>query len=296
MGGQGTGVLVTGCNGMLGAALCKAFSTRERIVGLHRDKVCYAVCTENFSVDLLDGRQLAGIIKAVRPRLVIHCAALVDIDACEDSPDSAYQANVQATFNLLRACDEVQKVIYISTDQVYGRSVYRTEGEVKLRPLNVYGETKYEGERLVLRDRPENLVIRTNIFGSSVKPGKVSSVEWIRKGLTESKPLNLFTNYVFSTMYTESLGEVLIRLVGKNSDGIYNVAAQPACSKFEFGHALAREMGENPELILPTRLTQNKGRVIRAENISMPVDKLQKSGVEIPSLPEEIRRYLRTRD
>ena len=234
---------------MLGNSLCRLFYNEHGIYAFHRDEKCFSTCSADYSLDLTDSTQLQILFSQIKPDLVIHCAGLVNIDTCETESKLAYTANVTVTENIARTCSDGTKLVYISSDQVYGETADLYEACDALQPVNHYGETKLQGEQKVQEHCPDHIIIRTNIFGWNVKPGKISSAEWIYNSLRNGQEITLFTDYIFSPIYTESLGEIIMQLVNKNFSGMINVGSHIPCSKYDFGQRLAETLGFNQSLI-----------------------------------------------
>ena len=149
------------------------------IYAMHRDLDCYVPCIEIYSFDLNDNEQLEKVFYSIEPDIVLHCAGLINMEHCEKNPQLAGEQNAKVTEYIAKLCGSNTKFIYISSDQVYGDILTKSEECIDLQPLNEYGKSKLLGEKQVKRYCSNYIIIRTNIFGLSVKPGKVSSAEWI---------------------------------------------------------------------------------------------------------------------
>ena len=99
-------------------------------------------------MDITDADQVNKVIKEAAPDAVIHCAAYTAVDAAEDNEEICRKVNAQGTENIAKVCEELDiKMMYISTDYVFnGQGERPWEPDDEREPLNVYGQTKYEGE------------------------------------------------------------------------------------------------------------------------------------------------------
>ena len=138
-------ILITGANGMLGSSLCQLYHNKHKVYALHRDKECFTACSADYSLDLMDSTQFQTIFSKIKPDLVIHCAGLTNVDECERAPDFAYEMNVKVTENIVQVCSNGTKLVYISTDQVYGVAAEHFEANETLQPVNQYGKISQEG-------------------------------------------------------------------------------------------------------------------------------------------------------
>ena len=114
---------------------------------------------------------------------------------------------------------------------------------MNLEPINQYGKTKLQGEQKVQELCTDYIIIRTNIFGRNVKLERISSAEWVYHSLKKGEEITLFTDYTFSPVYTEYLGEIIMQLVDIDFTGVINAGASTPCSKYDFGMQLAEEFG-----------------------------------------------------
>ena len=239
---------------MLGNNLCHYLQDEFNIFAFHRQKVLVP-CYDNFSVDLTNSNEITNYIKKIKPSYIIHTAGLVNIEKSDLNPDLCYIKNVKTTEHLANICSEKIKLIYISTDQIYGKNKFKTEDK-KLYPLNQYGKSKYLAENIVLKTCKNGLIIRTNPFGWNIKSDRISSAEWIYQSLVNKK-ITLYNDYIFSPIYSGELALILIKLLKYNKSGIYNIASKNICSKYDFGLHLAEIIKSNTSLIIEGTIKEN---------------------------------------
>jgi len=288
-------VLITGGNGMLGSSLCRLYEHMHDVYAFHRDGICYAPCLADFSLDLVNRGEMEKIFLRIKPDLVIHCAGLTDVDKCEKNPTLAYEANVTVTKHIARICGNDTKLVYISTDQVYGAAADHSESNTDLQPLNRYGKTKLQGEYTVREHSTAHIIIRTNIFGWNVKPGKTGSAEWMYRSLKKKQAITLFTDYVFSPLYTEYLGETIIQLAQMNFSGVVNAGSSAPCSKYEFGMQLSEVFGLDKSLITKGSVNEHVFEAARPDDLTLPAQKLVNLGITVPGYRTSIERFYKNR-
>ena len=276
---------------MLGSSLCRLYHEQHEVYALHRDEECFSTSLENYSLDLTDSTQLQTLFSKIKADLVIHCAGLTNVDACEKEPELAYVANVTLTENVARSCPAETKLVYISTDQVYGESEDYLEANKMLQPVNQYGKTKLQGEQKVRELCNNHIIIRTNIFGWNVKPRRGSSAEWIYHSLKNGKEITLFTDYTFSPIYTECLGDIILHLVETDYVGVLNVGSSEPCSKYEFGISLAKCFGLDTSTIKTGSIADHNFGAPRCNNLVLDVSKLSYTGLTVPDYKESFIRF-----
>ena len=284
-------ILITGANGMLGSSLCQLYHNKHKVHALHRDKECFTACSADYSLDLTDTSKVDDVFNQIYPDLVIHCASLISLERCEQNPDLAISANVSVTENIAKLCSAETKLVYISTDQVYGDTADYSEANEALRPVNQYGKTKLLGEQKVQDLCSNYLIVRTNIFGWNVKPDRISSAEWIYNSLRNGQKITLFSDYIFSPVYTKYLGEAILWLVHMNFSGLINVGSPIQCSKYDFGQHMAEIFGFDQSLISRGSIKEHSFIAKRCAKLDLNCDRLIKMKMDIPTWRQSILRF-----
>ena len=284
-------ILITGANGMLGSSLCRIYHKDHKVYAFHRDDRCFSPCSADYSLDLMDSNRVQELFIHIKPDLVIHCAGLTSVDRCEKDPELAIEANETVIENIARSCTAETKLVYLSTDQVYGKTADYSEDNDGLYPVNQYGRTKLQGEKKVQELCSDYIVVRTNIFGWNVKPGRISSAEWIYRSLKKSEEITLFTDYTFSPIYTECLGDIIMNLVGEDFTGVINTGSPKPCSKYDFGIQLAEEFGFDHALINKGSIADYNFGAPRCKNISLNVSKLSYIGLTAPDYKASLKKF-----
>ena len=225
---------ITGIAGLLGNNIVKRLVNRCEITGVDiLDLDIPNITYEKFS--LYEKERLRLHIAQVKPDAVIHTAAAVNVDECEENPQWAYKLNKETTGDIAEICNELGiKLVYISSDAVFdGESEELYQETDLVNPLNVYAKTKLDGERLVL-NYSRNLVFRTNIYGQNIQ-NKKSFGEWILSSLEEGKVLNMFEDIDFSPILVSDLAEIIYKALEKDLCGLYHVCATGCITKYDFG-------------------------------------------------------------
>lgn len=283
-------IYITGIAGMLGANIAYLLKEKYEIIGV--DKLVFkaeGIISECF--DLLDYSKLEKSIVHWKPDYLIHTAALVDVDLCEEKKDFAYSLNSELTSVLAKLCNEVScKMLYVSTDAVFDgeeKKLY-TEEDIT-EPINWYGRTKLLGETDVLKSN--HLVVRTNIYGFNVQD-KNSFGEWIYKSLQQGKKINMFTDIIFSPVLVSDLTEILIKLLEGNKFGLYHVCASGSISKYDFGKYMQQIFSISKGMICKTASDGFPFIAKRAKNMGLSNQKVKiELDIEIPTPKESIVRF-----
>ncbi len=241
-------VLITGGSGLLGYNLIKTFShhkTKYKVFGIYFKNCIFPENCIGLKLDLRNSSDVKKTMEKIKPDIIIHCAALTDVDLCEKEKDECYQTNVISTKNL---CDyKPKKFIYISTDAVYPGITGNYSEDSETRPVNYYGQTKLEAEKIVSQ-LEDNSILRVNIFG--INPtNKLSLAEWFIKKFKNGEPIKGFTDVYFNPILVNHLSDIIIETIERNITGLYNIGSPDIISKYEFGIKVAEVFKFNTNLI-----------------------------------------------
>ena len=200
--------------------------------------------------DLTNLEFLSSSLGKINPDVIVHCAAIVNVDECETNKRVAEVLHRDVTAILARYKSSSTRFIYISTDSVFdGQKGGYTEEDIP-NPINYYAKTKRDGEIVVLENNHNAVVIRTNIYGFHLEHGK-SLVEWAIDNLKQGKSISGFTDVYFNPVYTKQLGEVIRDIIpAKYFKGILNVTSKEHCSKYEFLSRIAQQFNFNPNSVV----------------------------------------------
>jgi dTDP-4-dehydrorhamnose reductase len=234
--------LVTGVTGLLGSHIAAALQETADVTGVDRHPWWGARPLPMIECDLGEERALQALVRDTRPDVLFHCAALVNVDACERQPAAAHAVNAVLPGRLARAVGPDCLFVYIATDGVFrGEAPLATE-DTPPEPRTVYGRSKLAGEREVAAATANHLILRTNFFGWS-SGRKPTFAEWLYAALDRQAPITLFDDFYFSPIYVVDFAAAMLRLIDRGSRGLFHLAGGERLSKYEFGMQLAREAG-----------------------------------------------------
>lgn len=269
-------ILVTGSSGMLGKDIVEVLSSDadRSVFGFDRAANPYLSANHQVIGDLTDLRFLSSSLDKINPDVIIHCAAIVNVDECETNKRAAEALHHDVTEILARYKSGSTRFIHISTDSVFdGQESDYTEEDMP-NPINYYAKTKRDGEIVVLENNHNAVVIRTNIYGFHLEHGK-SLVEWAIDNLKQGKSISGFTDVYFNPVYTKQLGEVIRDIIPlKYFKGILNVASKEYLSKHEFLLRIAQQFNFNTDLITKNSVKKFQFSAPRPVNTTLNVDVL----------------------
>jgi len=238
-------VLVTGACGMLGSLVCAALKGKHTVVPTDIAPGCELL-------DVADTGSVFDTIDRVRPEMVIHCAAMTDVDGCERDPDAAHKINAVGTWNLACACASIDcPIAYVSTDYVFDGEKGEPYTEFDSpNPLGTYGASKLAGERALAEVCPKHYIVRASwLFAPH---GRNFAVSILEAAATQPE-LRIVADQVGSPTYAKDLAEFLAGLVGSPLFGIYHFTNAGSCSWYEFACAVLNAAGKTQVKVIPIK-------------------------------------------
>ena len=278
-------VLVTGVKGQLGHDVMNELALRGyEGVGVDVDEM-----------DITDEAAVRRVIGEVRPDSVVHCAAWTAVDAAEDQVDICRKVNVNGTENIAKMCGELDvPMIYLSTDYVFdgqGTRPWEPDDPV-VQPLNVYGQSKYEGELAVQKYTDKYYIVRIAwVFGVN---GKNFVKTMLRIG-KEKGAATVVDDQIGSPTYTYDLARLLVDMIQTEKYGRYHATNEGLCSWYEFACEIFRAAGMNEVKVTPVPTSgYPASRAKRPMNSRMSKEKLTENGFErLPEWKDALARYLK---
>lgn len=287
-------ILISGASGLLGLNLGLRFTSEHTIIGLVHSHPLKKLPFPIIAVDLNEEKIARGLIDRYEPDVLIHCAALADVDACEKDSIRARQLNAELPGWLAEECERhAVKLVHISTDAVFdGRKEGKYQEQDTPNPLGMYAQTKLEGERNVLQVNSAALVARVNFYGFSLSR-KRSLAETFLHTLQNGKTMFGFTDVIFSPLYVIDLAEVLLKMVEKQLSGLYHVNSPESQSKYAFGVNIAQRFGLDQSLIQPILVAEATFLTApRSQNLVLDPGKIQKAlKMNLPNQQEGLERF-----
>ena len=275
-------VLVTGAKGQLGTDLMNELAKRG-IEGIGVDVE---------EMDITDAEACRRVIKASGADAVIHCAAYTAVDAAEDNVELCRRINGEGTRNVAQACKEADvKLMYISTDYVFdGQGPRPWEPDDERHPLNVYGQTKYEGELAVEERSDKYFIVRIAwVFGVA---GKNFIKTMLRLG-KERGAVSVVDDQVGSPTYTHDLARLLVDMIQTDKYGRYHATNEGLCSWYEFAKEIFRQAGMDVP-VTPVSSSEFPAKATRPSNSRMSKEKLSDNGFErLPAWQDALGRFLK---
>ena len=285
-------LLITGASGLLGINLAMEAVREHEVVGVDRGKLKSAPF-QMFNTAFISRAVMDSVLDDAQPDWLINCAAMADLDECEENPDRATFINVDVPAQLARACSERGiRFVHISTDAVFDGEKTQPYTEEDLpNPQGVYSQTKLDSEHATFSENPEAIVARVNFFGWSLS-GRRSLAEFFVNNLSEGKYVNGFTDVVFCPMLVNDTARLLLEMLQKNLSGLYHVVGAEAMNKYQFGVEIARTFRLKESHISPKSVEGSGLTAKRSHNLWLSTHKLSTDlGREIPTFSTGLAEF-----
>lgn len=274
-------VLVTGTKGQLGYDVVNELEKRGHT----------AVAVDIEEMDITDAVSVERVITEAEVEAVIHCAAYTAVDAAEDNVEICRRVNAEGTENIAKVCKKLDlKMIYISTDYVFdGEGERPWEPDDERHPLNVYGQTKYEGELAVEKYLEKYFIVRIAwVFGVNGK----NFIKTMLKLSETHEELNVVDDQVGSPTYTYDLAVLLVDMVESDKYGRYHATNEGLCTWYEFAKEIFRQAGVEVK-VNPVTSDMFPAKAKRPKNSRMSKEKLDANGFHrLPTWQDALERYL----
>ena len=264
-----SGILVSGVTGLVGRAVLARLleTTDEEIHALTRRPLPAPFDTNPrlrvWQADLGEAERLMQVLREARPAVVIHPAAIADVDACERDHALAYAVNVQGAANLARASAAVgAHVIYVSTDYIFDGSETNPgpyDETATPRPVNYYGVTKLEAERVVssiCAGRVGLAICRTALVYGLNPAGRTNFIVSMVNDLRAGKRIRAVTDQQNTPTAAANLAEMLVAAAQKRVVGLFHTAGGELLTRDALALAVADHFGLDRRLITPLRSSE----------------------------------------
>ena len=297
-------IFVTGVAGQLGHDVMNEFAKRNHEgVGSDIASVYSGVQDDSYvtkatyiPLDITDKETVEKVLGQVRPDAVIHCAAWTAVDLAEDldKQEKVRAINAKGTENIARMCKQLDcKMIYISTDYVFdGQGTTPWEPDCKdYKPLNIYGQTKLEGELAVALNLDKYFIVRIAwVFG---KNGKNFIKTMLNVGKSHDT-VRVVHDQIGTPTYTYDLARLLIDMIESDKYGYYHATNEGGyISWYDFTREIYRQAGLKTSVIPVTTAEYGISKAKRPFNSRLDKSKLVKNGFKpLPTWQDALKRYL----
>ena len=271
-----TKLLLTGAGGFLGANVAVRAGVGVEVHAVVREHGAPDKSgVISHTLDLRNGDALGSLFTSVLPDVVVHTAAMSDIDYCEVHQAEAERVNVGVTAALAARCRESgARLIFLSTDAVFDgtRGLYTEEDEP--HPLNVYARTKVAAEQAVRQTVEDWIVVRPAlILGLAVAAAGNSFLHRMMRSLAQSQAVAFPKDELRTPVDVVTLSRAILELAGRPDasryNGVLHLAGNDVLSRFDMARRIATRLGYSEELIIDRKPVVSSGRAPRPADVSL---------------------------
>ncbi len=218
-------------------------------------------------LNLEDPAWPAMVFEKHQPDLFIHCHAVCDVPRCEVMPHWAREINVVYLKRVLDALPEKTRLVYVSSDHVFGGDGVYDEDSTRC-PISVYGRTRVEAEEMVLR-RPGSLIIRVGLPIGPSPNGRTGHWDWLRYRIGKNLPVTIVHDEYRSVVWARDLALRVMQLAESHQAGVRHVSATRAISRIELANHLLTIFGEPANYQRESRFERGTPHLGRVELASI---------------------------
>src|SRR3989338_4484066 len=250
-------ILITGSAGFVGKFIFNYLKSENQVYGISRRSS--ETTTHSFDISNID---ISSILNEIAPDVIIHSAALTNVDYSEEHQDEAWKNNVFGTENLVKWCKENdKKMIYISTDYVYSGEKNNYDEYSETNQVNYYGKTKLEAENLVKKLNNWVILRSTVIFGYD-KLG----TNFLMQMLNFKEPKKICDDQISNPTDVNVLCEYVRKIIEKNIKGLFVATGPETINRYEFAILIADIFGLDKNLILKVKTSELNQKAKRPLN------------------------------
>lgn len=249
-------ILITGANGLLGYKLVQllAAKTDTTTIATARKKPADLPAAVRFmELDITNQQQTSEVIATAKPDVVIHAAAMTQVDQCETERDKCWRANVDGVAHIINACSQSNAhLVHVSTDFIFDGTYGPLDETAIPNPVNYYGESKLAGEKLIQESKISWAILRTVlVYGVTPDMSRSNIVLWVKKSLEEGKTINVVNDQWRTPTLAEDLALGCYLAASQKAKGIFHISGNEMMTPFDIAVATANFFKLNASLIKP---------------------------------------------
>lgn len=264
-------VLITGANGLLGQKLVQQLVEEGEFKVLATGRGACRLPGKGFrylALDIEHEKSVRALLSQEQPSVIIHGAAMTNVDTCELQQEACYQANVLATKYLVEAAEQIDAhFIFVSTDFIFEGNEGPLDETADPNPVNFYGQTKLEGESIVMKSKLNWAIARTVlVFGIAHDLSRSNIVLWVKENLEAGKEIQVVDDQFRTPTLAEDLAEGCILIAKRGAQGIYHISGPDFLTPYQMALITAEFFGLDQSLIKKTdsfKFTQPARRPLR---------------------------------
>jgi dTDP-4-dehydrorhamnose reductase len=272
-------VLITGSNGFIGQKMMTEVLADKNfdLIALSRGSNRYSNPEGYLYIDgdVCNPEQMAEVISQHRPHFIIHTVAMANVEACEANIEACEQVNVEAVKTLVSLAEKYDShLIHLSTDFIFdGKEGPYAETAIP-HPLNEYGKSKLEAEKLIQASSIKWAIIRTIlVYGVPNDKDRSNLILWVKNSLEAGKKINVVTDHYRMPTLVEDLTKATLSIMDKQAKGIYHISGSEGYSIYDIAMQVAKFWDLDTSIIQPVDSSTIESAVSRPSYTGFVLDK-----------------------
>ncbi|CAH0997041.1 dTDP-4-dehydrorhamnose reductase [Emticicia aquatica] len=237
-------ILITGSNGLLGQKLVELLTQtttngepQNTIVATARGQNRLPI-TDGYvyqSMDITNREEVQNVVASIKPNVIIHTAAMTNVDQCESEKDACWSQNVHAVEYLIEACSKIDCfLLHLSTDFIFDGKSGPYKEDAEANPISFYGWSKYAAEKLVINSNIRWGIARTVlVYGIAHDMSRTNIILWVKKSLEDGKNIKVVTDQWRTPTLAEDLAKGCALIAEKEAEGIFNISGKDFLTPYE---------------------------------------------------------------
>ena len=233
-------ILITGSNGLLGQKLVQLILDKgeDQLIATARGENRLPYPEENYvfdSMDITDRSQVLQVIEKYKPEVIIHTAAMTNVDQCELEKEACWDQNVNAVKYLIEASAKNNSfLLHLSTDFIFDGEDGPYDEQAKANPISYYGESKLAAEKLLENSTIDYAIARTVlVYGIAHDMSRTNIILWVKKSLEDGKEIKVVDDQLRSPTLAEDLAMGCYLIAKKKAAGIFNICGKDLLNPYE---------------------------------------------------------------
>lgn len=232
-------ILITGSNGLLGQKLVELLLSAKdiQIIATARgeNRLPFHDGYEYQSMDITNREQVQEVVANIKPNVIIHTAAMTNVDQCESEKAVCWAQNVSSVEYLIEACSKIDCfLLHVSTDFIFDGTSGPYKEDAEANPISFYGWSKYAAEKLVIHSNIRWGIARTVlVYGIAHDMSRTNIILWVKKSLEEGKNIKVVTDQWRTPTLAEDLAKGCALIAQQEAEGVFNISGKDFLTPYE---------------------------------------------------------------
>ena len=284
-------ILITGITSLLGSTLTRVFDSHT-VTGTFHTSVPPAdlALQAGVSLDITNPQMVTALVKKIAPDVIVHLAAVSNIEYCQTHPQEAQSINVQGTESVVAAAQQTNAhLVFLSSSMVFSGASAPFEEMAKPHPVNVYGQTKHEAELIVQKLKSSTVIRAASLLGWQPETARTNDLTYYLPLLKENKPLHLVNDRFFNPLSALTAARAIQKIIEQEKFGVYHLAGCNRVTRFTLVKTIAEVFKIQQVNLIPIPSSYFPGLTPRPIDSTLATEKMKAElGVTPPELKSEL--------